>query len=312
MALTVLFSAPAMWWPLYRPELERAFAVEDLDVRLTTSPSTPETVDYIVLRPDGPVRDFAPFTNARAALSLWAGVEGLIDAPGLTMPLCRMVDPSLTAGMVEWVSGHVLRHHLGMDAHILGQDGVWRGGIIPPLVRERRVGVLGLGALGSAAAQALAAIGFDVRGWSRTARDVPGVRARSGPHGLGATLAESEILVLLLPATPATENLLDAVRLALLPPGAVIINPGRGGLIDDAALIAGLELGRLGHATLDVFRTEPLPREHPFWSHPKVTVTPHIASETRPASAAAVIARNIRSNEDGRGLRDLVDRRRGY
>ncbi len=312
MALTVLFSAPAMWWPLYRPELERAFAAEGLDVRLTTSPSTPETVDYIVLRPDGPVRDFATFTNARAALSLWAGVEGLIDAPGLAMPLCRMVDPSLTAGMVEWVSGHVLRHHLGMDAHILGQDGVWRGGVIPPLARERRVGVLGLGALGSAAARALAAIGFDVRGWSRTAREIPDVQVRSGPDGLGATLAESEILVLLLPATPATEKLLDAARLALLPSGAVIVNPGRGGLLDDAALIAALDAGRLGHATLDVFRTEPLAPDHPFWAHPRVTVTPHIASETRPASAADVIARNIRSNEDGRGLRDLVDRRRGY
>jgi len=151
-----------------------------------------------------------------------------------------------------------------------------------------------------------------VRGWSRSPREVPGVLARSGADGLAATLAESEILILLLPATRATENLLDAGRLALLPPGAVIVNPGRGGLIDDAALLAALDAGRLGHATLDVFRTEPLPTDHPFWSHPQITVTPHIASETRPGSAADAIARNIRNNEDGRGLLHVVDRGRGY
>jgi glyoxylate/hydroxypyruvate reductase len=125
-------------------------------------------------------------------------------------------------------------------------------------------------------------------------------------------LARAEILVLLLPATPSTDGLIDAARLARLPRGARLINPGRGTLIDDAALLAALDEGRVGHATLDVFREEPLPPEHPYWAHPRVTVTPHIAAETRPATAAAVIAENIARVEAGEPLLHRVDRTLGY
>jgi glyoxylate/hydroxypyruvate reductase A len=118
--------------------------------------------------------------------------------------------------------------------------------------------------------------------------------------------------VTLLPLTPETENLLDAARLALPARGAALINPGRGPLIDDDALLAALDTGRIGHATLDVFRTEPLPRDHPYWAHPRVTVTPHVASATRPATAAQVIVENIRRAEAGEPLLHLVDRARGY
>jgi glyoxylate/hydroxypyruvate reductase A len=222
-----------------------------------------------------------------------------------------MVDPALTEGMVEYVTGHVLRHHLGMDHHIHGLKGVWRVDV-PPLARERTVGILGLGELGAACAEALAGLRFRVVGWSRRQKAVPGVLCRSGAEGLLDTLAEAEILVLLLPLTTATESLMDADRLGRLPEGAMIINPGRGALIDDAALITALDKGDIGHATLDVFRQEPLPPEHPFWSHPKVTVTPHIASETRPESASRVIAENIRRCEAGEPLLYLVDRRAGY
>jgi glyoxylate/hydroxypyruvate reductase A len=257
------------------------------------------------------VQDFTPFTRARAVLNLWAGVEKIVGNPTLRLPLVRMVDHGLTQGMVEYVSGHVLRHHLGMDAHILRQDGVWRPDA-PPLARDRRVSVLGLGALGAACAQMLVALGFPVTGWSRRPREIAGLRCLSGEDGLHRTLAEADILVLLLPLTPETENLLDAVRLALLPRGAVIVNPGRGPLIDDDALLAALDSGALGHATLDVFRVEPLPPAHPFWTHPRVTVTPHIASETRPDSAAEVIAENIRRGEAGEAFLYLVDPEAGY
>jgi glyoxylate/hydroxypyruvate reductase A len=223
-----------------------------------------------------------------------------------------MIDESLTAGMAEWVAGHVLRHHLGMDAHVLGQDGVWRNGIIPPLARERSVGVLGMGALGTASARMLAGIGFRVNGWSRRLREVDGIVTRSGPEGFREVLAASEILVLLLPSTPETASVMDAAAFASLPLGAVVINPGRGALIDDAALLAALESGHLAHATLDVFREEPLPPEHPFWAHPRVTVTPHIASETRPETASEAIARNIRRGEDGEAFVGLVDQAEGY
>jgi glyoxylate/hydroxypyruvate reductase A len=138
------------------------------------------------------------------------------------------------------------------------------------------------------------------------------VETAHGDDGLDAVLTRAEIVVLLLPDTPATENVLNDRTLALLPEGAAVVNPGRGPLIDDDALLAALDAGQIGHATLDVFRTEPLPPDHPYWAHPKVTVTPHIASETRPASAARVIAENIRRGEAGEPFLHLVDRKAGY
>jgi len=311
MAPRVLFSAPADWWPLYEPHLRRACAAEGVSPELLTE-ADGGRVDYIVHRPGGPVEDFSGFPGLKAVLSLWAGVEGLTGDKTLTVPLVRMIDESLTAGMAEWVAGHVLRHHLGMDAHVLGQDGVWRNGIIPPLARERSVGVLGMGALGTASARMLAGIGFRVNGWSRRLREVDGIVTRSGPEGFREVLAASEILVLLLPSTPETASVMDAAAFASLPRGAVVINPGRGALIDDAALLSALDSGHLAHATLDVFREEPLPQAHPFWAHPRVTVTPHIASETRPETASEAIARNIRRGEDGEAFVGLVDRAEGY
>ena len=177
---------------------------------------------------------------------------------------------------------------------------------------ERRVGILGLGELGAACARALVALNFDVAGWARRPKEIAGMACHAGEGGLETVLARSEILVLLLPHTPETESLLDAGTIAKLPDGAVILNPGRGALIDDDALLAALDAGHIGHATLDTFRVEPLPDDHPFWRHPKVTVTPHIASETRASTAAQVIAENIRRGEAGEPFLHLVDRTAGY
>lgn len=308
----VLFSAPAADWPRYRASLLRAAEAEGLALDLTDRPDRLEAVEYLVYAPGGPVADFTPFTGLKAVLSLWAGVERILGTPGLTAPLCRMVDEGLTRGMVEWVTGHVLRYHLGLDTHITRQDGVWRHALVPPLAKHRPVGVLGLGALGTAVAKALTGLGFPVAGWSRRPRELAGVATHSGEAGLAAVLRQAQILVALLPATPATENLLDAGSLALLPPEARLINPGRGTLVDDAALLAALDTGRLAHVTLDVFRTEPLPPDHPFWVHPRVTVTPHIASATRPETAAEAVIRNIRRAEDGLPLLHRVDPAQGY
>ena len=306
---TVLFAAKPSTWADYEAPLGRALAEAAPSARLVRE-APPEAVDYVVLSPSGPVRDFAPYVRAKAVLNLWAGVEEALAIPGLTQPLARMVDPGLTQGMVEWVTGHVLRHHLGTDAHVVNPGREWRPEA-PPLASDRRVGILGLGELGSACARALASLGFDVAGWSRTEKAIEGVRTHHGADGLDAVLERSEILILLVPLTPATESLMDARRLKLLPPGAVILNPGRGALIDDAALLAALG-GHLGHATLDVFREEPLPAGHPFWSHPRVTVTPHIASATRPETASLAIAENVRRGEAGEPFLHLVDRERGY
>lgn len=310
MTLTVLFAAREALWDDYRVPLPIAFATAGLDVALGRD-HAPDTVDYIVYAPHDGLTDFTPFVRCKAVLSLWAGVERIVDNATLTQPLAKMVNPDLTQGMVEWVTGHVLRHHLGMDRHILTQDGSWDQ-TVPPLAGDRRVTVLGLGTLGAACAQMLARVGFDVTGWSRRARDVAGVTCLSGQDGLIRSLQGAEIVVLLLPDTPATENTLNATTLALLAPGAAIVNPGRGPLIDDDALLAALEAGQVGHATLDVFRVEPLPAAHPFWAHPRVTVTPHIAAETRPETAAQVVAAAIAAVERGDPLPHLVDRGAGY
>lgn len=309
--IKVLFAGGAARWQAYRDTLPAAFAKAGLKVALVTETDTPEAVDYIVYAPTDEKLDFTRFTGARAVLSLWAGVEKIVTDTTLTQPLCRMVDAGLEEGMAEWVTGHVLRHHLGMDAHIVNPDHAWVP-VAPPLARNRKVTVLGLGALGAACAEALAALRFDVAGWSRTPKDLPGITCFHGAAGLEQALARAEIAVLLLPLTAETETLLNATRLAQMPRGAVIVNPGRGALIDDDALLAALDTGQLAHATLDVFRVEPLPQDHPFWAHPRVTVTPHIASETRPDTAAQVIAENIRRGEAGAPFLYLVDRTRGY
>ena len=307
-----LFADRAENWARYEQPLKDAFAEKGIEVDLVSHTDTPEDVDYIIYAPSGPISDFTPFTNLRAVLSLWAGVEKIEGNDSIKVPLCRMVDEGLSEGMVEWVTGHILRYHLGMDAHIHGQDGIWREGIVPPLAKDRRVGFLGLGALGLACADAATRLGFNVSGWSRNAKAVDGISTFYGEDGLAQILSTSDILVLLLPQTAETIDVINAEALDALPNGAFIINPGRGTLIDDDALLAALDSGKVAHATLDVFRVEPLPTEHPYWAHPKVTVTPHIASETRPVSASCSIAENIRRGEAGEEFLHTVDRAAGY
>ncbi|MGR3714020.1 MAG: 2-hydroxyacid dehydrogenase [Shimia sp.] len=308
--INVLFATLPVRWEQYETPLKEAFETAGLDVDLRTK-FAPEEVDYIVYAPNSEVQDFTPYTRCKAVLNLWAGVENVVGNTTLTQPLARMVDPGMTRGMVEFVVGHVMRHHLGMDLHIKGQDGVWRDHV-PPLAQDRRVTVLGLGELGLACAQGLAGMGFPVTGWSRRQKSANGITCLSGDNGLATALSTADALVLLLPKTPATENLLNHERLAQMPKGAFIVNPGRGELIDDAALLAALDTGHIAHATLDVFRNEPLPKENPFWAHPSVTVTPHIASETRARTASQVIAENIQRGETGAPFLHLVDRTAGY
>ncbi len=304
----VLFAARPAKWEEYRDVLPGALAEAGVSAEVLTLEDAPEpaTVDWVVYAPNSALQDFAPYTRLKGVLNLWAGVEDVEGNRTLTAPLARMVDGALTRGMVEWVTGHVLRHHLNMDAQVTNPDRRWDFGP-PPLAADRPVAMLGMGALGSACAVALAGLGFPVTGWSRSRKDIPGVRSCVGEDGLRDALSSAEIVVLLSPLTRSTENLLNAERLGWMRDGAVLLNPGRGGLVDDDALLAALD--RLGHATLDTFRVEPLPGDHPFWAHPKVTVTPHIASATRPPSAARVIAENIRRGEAGEPMLHLVDRR---
>lgn len=308
--INVLFAASDANWTTYQGSLMKSFDVLGLEVNLQREMDA-KLVDYIVYAPSSELQDFTPFTNCKAVLSLWAGVEKIVGNETLTQTLCRMVDPGLTQGMVEWVTGHTLRYHLNIDANLQAQNGDWVP-VVPPLASERKVAVLGLGELGQTCAKTLSALGFNVVGWSRRPKEIDRIPCYSGNDGLVQAISQSEIIVLLLPNTPETENTLNASTINMLPRGARIINPGRGTLIDDDALLDALNSGQIGHATLDVFRVEPLPADHPYWAHPNVTVTPHIAAETRASTASQVIAENIRRGEVGEPLLYQVDRETGY
>ena len=310
MTIKILFSANEENWRRYKAPLQDALDDKSLDYELGIT-ITPSEVDYIIYAPTSSLQDFSPYTKLKAVLNLWAGVEGVTNNKTLNVPLARMVDSGLTDGMVEWVTGHTLRHHLGIDKHIHGQDGIWRS-YVPLLAKDRIITILGLGTLGTACGIALERLGFNVRGWSRREKRVDGIVCFYGDDQLDSSLLDADIVVLLLPDTPLTQNILNQHTLNLLKRGAFVLNPGRGPLIDDDALLAALETGQIEHATLDVFRIEPLPKNHQYWSNNKVTVTPHKASETRPITASQVIAMNIKRAENGQKLLYLVDRENGY
>ena len=310
MTIKILFSANEENWKRYKAPLQDALDDKSLDYELGRT-ITPSEVDYIIYAPSSSLQDFSPYAKLKAVLNLWAGVEGVTNNKTLKVPLARMVDSGLTDGMVEWVTGHTLRHHLGIDKHIHGQDGIWRS-YVPPLAKDRIVTILGLGTLGTACGIALKRLGFNVRGWSRREKRVDGIICFYGDDQVDSSLMDADIVVLLLPDTPLTQNILNQHTLNLLKRGAFVLNPGRGPLIDDDALLAALDSGQIEHATLDVFRIEPLPQNHQYWSNNKVTVIPHKASETRPKTASQVIAMNIERSENGQELLYLVDRENGY
>ena len=228
------------------------------------------------------------------------------------VPILRLVDPHMTEAMCEYVALQVLRlHRQDIDYRLQQTAGEWRE-LHQKNAAERKVGILGFGTLGQAAGHTLRSLGFPVAGWSRSAKQVPGFATYAGPAGLDAMLATNDILVCLLPMTPETENILDARLFARLPRGAGLVNAGRGRHLVDADLLAALDSGQLSAAVLDVFRDEPLPPEHPFWRHPRIVVTPHVAADTNPPTAAPIIAAAIRNLEAGRPVANLVDPAQGY
>ncbi len=310
MTLNILFAGREAQFKTYRDEVETGLARAGLSAQVVQS-HDPADVDYIIYAPNSAVQDFTPFTKCRGVLNLWAGVEKVVGNATLTQPLVRMVDPGLTLGMVNWVTGHCLRYLLEFDRMTHNPQQVWDD-TPPPLASDWQVTILGLGALGHACATALIHQGFQVAGWSRRQKEIDGVACYAGPDGLRTALNNSNIVVLLLPDTPKTEHVINAQTLGHMPKGGFILNPGRGPQIEDAALIDAMNTGHLAGATLDVFRTEPLPQDHPFWGHPKITVTPHIASATRTNTAAASLVDNIIRCENGQPMLNQVDRSAGY
>ena len=269
--------------------------------------------DYaVVWQP--PAGLFEQQRRLKALFCLGAGVNGLLAMPSLPrdVPLVRMVDGGMAAQMVEYALYVALREFRRLPDYRRAQlQARWA----PQPARARgefAIGVLGLGVLGGAVARALAEFGFAVSGWSRNPQSITGVHCEYGPQGLHEVLARSQVLMLFLPLTRATQGLLDRDRLAQLPAGAAVVNLSRGELIDEGALLAALDSGRVGAAYLDVFQSEPLPADHPFWRHSNVRITPHVAALTDMHLACSQIADKIRRLEAGLAITGVVEHLRGY
>jgi glyoxylate/hydroxypyruvate reductase len=286
---------------------------QELDIRVWPDIGDPAEIDYaLVWRPEPGF--LASLPNLKLILSLGAGVDHLLGDPQLppSVPIVRLVDRHLTDAMSEYVVLQVLRlHRHDLDYRAQQEARVWRE-LDQKNAIERRVGILGFGELGQDAARKLKALGFDVAAWSRSEKTLDGIASYAGAAGLSPMLARSEILICLLPLTTETAGILNARNLGSLPRGAAIVNAARGAHVVEDDLIAAIASGQISAAVLDVFHDEPLPADHPFWHHPRVVVTPHVAAFTNPATAAPIIFDNIRRFEAGHPLLNRIDPARGY
>ena len=285
----------------------------DHEVRFFPEVGDRESVEYaLVWQP--PPGLLASLPNLKVIFGLGAGIDHLLRDPELPrqVPIVRLVDPYMTDAMSEYVALSVLRlHRQDLDYLVQQRTAAWEERE-QKNAAERPVGILGFGTLGQDAGRKLKALGFPVAGWSRSAKAIGGFETFAGTDGLNALLAASEILVCLLPLTSETAGILNTGNFARLPRGAGIVNAGRGGHLVEDDLIPALDSGQLSGAVLDVFRKEPLPPDHPFWRHRRILVTPHIAAETHPPTAAPIISEAIRRFEAGLPVVNMVDLARGY
>lgn len=310
--MKILFNARDDQREDYENAVKPALAAKGIKAEFVDQSVDPKTVSYILHAPNGPVQDLSPYSNVKLVQSLWAGVEKALENETLTQPLARMVEDGMSQGMADYVLGHILRHHLGTDFFATQSPGEWHEERIPPLSSERVIGFLGFGALGKYCAEKTYDFGFQVSGWSKNPKSHDAIDCYHGQDGLKTILAKSDIIVLLMPDTSETRHIINADTLSWMKKGGFVINPGRGPLINDEALIEMLDSEHLAGATLDVFDTEPLPKSHPFWTHPKILVTPHVASATRAITSAKLVAENIARCEAGDDILHLVDRQAGY
>lgn len=274
--------------------------------------------DYaLVWRP--PHEMLANRRDLKAVFALGAGVDAILDQerkhPGTLpagVPLLRLEDTGMAQQMQEYALSYVLRYFRRFDEYqALQQRQEWQP-LDPHSLDDFTIGILGAGVLGQSVARKLTEFGFSVRCWSRSAKQIDGVQSFAGEAQRGAFLDGVKLLINLLPNTPETVGILNRELFAQLQPGAYLINIARGAHLVEADLLAALEQGQLAAATLDVFAREPLPQDHPFWRHPRVTITPHIAAITLPQQAMDQIAANIRALEAGHAPAGVVDRQRGY
>lgn len=268
----------------------------------------------IALVANPPAGSLAGLKNLRLIQSLWGGVDRLLSDPTLPAdaPIVRLVDSNLTQAMTECALACVMFLHRQLPAYARQQTAREWKQLPQALTKERRVGILGFGQLGRAVARALASLGFDVAAWSASGQRVDGIKSWSDASGLFGLVERTDILINLLPLTDKTKGILNAALFGDLPKGASIINLARGGHLNENDLLDALDRAQLSHAILDVFEHEPLPPQHPFWTHPRITVLPHVAAVTDVKSAAKIAAENIKAFRAGRMPAPLVDRAKGY
>jgi len=284
----------------------------DIQLHLWPEIGDPQKIEVLIAW-QPPETLMETFPNLKVLLSVGAGADQFdLAALPPDLPVVRMIEPGLTQGMVEYVTFAVLGLHRDMVRYLQQQrEEKWLAHSVKPAA-TRRVGVMGLGELGQAALRQLASFGFDCAGWSRTPRELDGVECFHGAAQLGAFLARSDILVCLLPLTAETRGLLNRDLFSQLPRGAALVQAGRGAQLNHQDLLDALDSGQLGAAVIDVTDPEPLPPAHPFWRHPAIWLTPHIASQTQSESAVAALLENLRRYQRGEPMIGLIDRARGY
>jgi glyoxylate/hydroxypyruvate reductase A len=309
--MALLIIAPDLEVEMFADELKRL--EPDLDLRVWPQFGNADDIEF-VLTWHHPVGEFAKFKNLKCIASLGAGIDHILRDPDLPdgVPMTRVVQSSMPQYMSEYVVLSVLHYCRQFDIYKNDQAAKHWQPRMPLLARDIRIGIMGLGQLGADAARKLVQLDFKVAGWSRTPKTIDDVVSFAGDDALDDFLSRTYILICLLPLTPNTRGILNRSAFEKLPAGAYVINVARGAHLIEADLLAALDSGHLSGACLDVFQTEPLPEDHPFWSHPNIMITPHISSITDPMAVMPQILENYQCMKTGRPLRHMVDKERGY
>lgn len=282
----------------------------DLDIRIWPDVGNPKDINFALVwrYPPG---ELCKYPNLKCIASMGAGVDHIFSDPDLpNVPIVRVVDKQLMNHMTQFAVWAALDHiRMGDKYKSQQKDAYWKVHLLDP---NSGIGIMGAGQMGKDAAEAFVHLGFEVYTWSRTSKNIEGVKSFYGDDGLKPFLNKCDILICELPLTPQTHNILNQENLNQLPKGAYVINIARGGHVNDEDLIEALDCGHVSGALLDTFRDEPLPAEHPFWNHPKIKVTPHVASITDPNVVAKQVIENYQRMQRGEPLSNQVDPSQGY